>query len=118
MSRTIWLASSPSAWRSRWISGRVTLPSRRSLRDRLADGIRVSREVEQVVDDLERDAEVEAVLAEGALAVRADRAEHAADLRAPAEQVRRLASMMSKCSSSVMSASPFLVSWYSSPSIM
>ena len=57
--------------------------------DRLAERRRVAGEVEQVVDDLERDAEVEAVLAQRLLLLGRDRAEHAADLRAAAEQVAR-----------------------------
>ena len=54
-------------------------------------GLGVAREVEQVVDELERDAEVEAVLAQRLLLLARHLAQHAADLRAPAEQIRRLA---------------------------
>src|SRR5437870_1139349 len=60
-------------------------------RERLADRLRVAREVEQVVYQLEGDPEIEAVLTKGLLAIAADLAQHAADLRAAAEQVRRLA---------------------------
>ena len=59
--------------------------------DRLAERLGVAGEVQQVVDELERDAEVEAVLAQRLLLLVLDLAEHAADLRAAAEQVRGLA---------------------------
>ena len=72
------------------MSGSVILPSRRSRANRLADGLRVAREVEQIVHELERDAEVEAVLAKRLLLLAGDLAEHAADLRAAAEEIRRL----------------------------
>ena len=49
--------------------------------DRLAERRRVAGEVEQVVDDLEGDAEVEAVFAQRLLLLGGDAAEHAADLR-------------------------------------
>src|SRR5262249_15515675 len=59
--------------------------------DWLADRLGVAGEVEQVVDDLERHAEIEAVLPPGRRALAGQLVQHAADLRAAAEQVRRLA---------------------------
>ena len=59
--------------------------------DRLAERHGVGGVVEQIVDELERDAEVEAVLAQRVGPLGADVAEHAADLRAAAEQVGGLA---------------------------
>ena len=71
--------------------GSVILPSRRSPPIGLPRAVGFAGEVEQVVDELEHDAEVEAVLAQRELALFAGLAEHAADLRAAAEQIRRLA---------------------------
>ena len=59
--------------------------------DRLAERGGVGGVVEQVVDQLERDAEVEAVVAQRVGLLRRDVAEHPADLRAPAEQEGGLA---------------------------
>ena len=56
--------------------------------NRLADGTRVAREIEEVVHQLEHDAEIEPVLAQFQLTRLADAAQHAADLRAPAKQKR------------------------------
>ncbi len=58
--------------------------------DRLSHCPGVAGEVEQIVHELEGDAEVEAVLAQRLLALGRDLPEHAADLRAAAEEVRRL----------------------------
>ena len=71
----------------------------------------VAGEVEQVVDQLERDAEVEAVLAQRLFAARASTLPSMPPICAqPPNRYAVLRRMMSKCSSSVMSASPFLVS--------
>ena len=59
--------------------------------DRFADRRRIADEIQQIVHQLKRDPEVEAVLAQRLLTLAADVAEHAANLRAPTEQVRRLA---------------------------
>src|SRR5712691_2917655 len=58
--------------------------------DRLPHRPGVAGEVEQVVDDLERHAEVDSVLAQRLRVLVRDRAEQAADLRATAEEIRRL----------------------------
>jgi hypothetical protein len=65
--------------------------------DRLADGLGVAGEVEQVVDDLKRDAEIEAVVAQRC-PLRRDLAEQAADLGAAAKEYAVLR-RMTKCSS-------------------
>src|SRR5436853_6728760 len=57
--------------------------------DRLADGLGVASEIKQVVDELKRNPEIEAVLAQRLFAVARYLAEPAAELRATAEQVRR-----------------------------
>src|SRR6478752_8557450 len=59
--------------------------------DRLADRLGVASEVEQIVDELERHSEIEAILAQRLLLLRGRLAQHAADLRTAAEQIRRLA---------------------------
>ena len=59
--------------------------------DRFAQRFGVAGDVEQIVDQLKRNAQAEAVLAQRLLALGADLAEHAADLGAAAEQIRRLA---------------------------
>ena len=80
--------------------------------DRLAERRGVAGEVEQVVHELERDAEVEAVLAQRLLAARAPTLPSMPPICAqPPNRYAVLRRMISKCSSSVMSASPFLVSW-------
>ena len=80
--------------------------------DRLAERLGVAGEVEQVVDQLERDAEVEAVLAQRLSAARASTSPSMPPICAqPPNRYAVLRRMMSKCSSSVMSTSPFLVSW-------
>ena len=59
--------------------------------DRLAHRPRVAGEVEEIVHELERHAEVEAVLAQRLLAFVRDLAQHPADLAAAAEEVGGLA---------------------------
>ena len=59
--------------------------------DRLAHRFGVAGEVEQVVDDLERHAEVEAVFLERLLLIAGHLGQHAADLRAAAEEKGGLA---------------------------
>ncbi len=59
--------------------------------DRLPQRPGVTREVEQIVHELEGDAEIEPVLAERLRLLLADLPEHAADLRAAAEEIRGLA---------------------------
>ena len=59
--------------------------------DRLAERDLVRGKVEQVVDELERDAEIEAVLTQRVFAFGTDRAEFSADLGAAAKQERGLA---------------------------
>jgi hypothetical protein len=51
----------------------------------------VAREVEQVVDELKRHAEADAVLLECALLFGCHIAEDSADARAPAKEIRRFA---------------------------
>ena len=73
------------------MNGSVSLPSRRSLAIGFPSDLLAAGQVEQVVHQLERDAEVEAVLAQRLPpAPRRRVAEHAANLRAPAEEVRGL----------------------------
>src|SRR6185503_3114373 len=67
------------------------LPFAQIARNRLADRFGVAGKVEQIVDELERDAEIEAVLAKRVFLLFGDLAEHAADLRAAAEEKRGLA---------------------------
>ena len=59
--------------------------------DRLANRLRIAGVIEQIVHELKRDAEVEAVVAQRLLALGRDLAKHAANLRAAAEEIRRLA---------------------------
>ena len=59
---------------------------------RLADSLGVAGEVQEVVHQLERDTEIEPVLAKRLLLLVLDLSEHAANLCAAAEQVRRLPS--------------------------
>src|SRR4030095_3150174 len=59
-------------------------------REWFTHGLRVAGEVQQVVDQLERDPEIETVLAERLLLLALDLSEHAADLRAAAEEVSSL----------------------------
>ena len=80
--------------------------------DRLAERDLVAGEVEQVVDELERDAEVEAVLAQRVAAAPCVTSPSMPPICAqPPNRYAVLRRMISKCSSSVMSTSPVLVSW-------
>src|SRR5262249_9776173 len=66
------------------------LPFAQIAANRLADRVGVSREVQQVVDDLKSDAQVEPVVAQRLLTISIHAAEHPTNLRATAEQVSRL----------------------------
>ena len=59
--------------------------------DGFAEDLFVRRVIEHIVDDLERDAEVEAVFAQGDLLFRGTFTEHAADFSATGEEIGRLA---------------------------
>ena len=73
------------------MAGSVSLPSRRSLSDGLAQHLLVGREVEQVVHHLEADAEVQAVARQRLLALGARLGQDAGDVHAGREEVGRLA---------------------------
>src|SRR4029079_1873448 len=67
------------------------LPFAQIARNRLAARFVSADKVEQMADELDRDAEMEAVLAKRVFLLFGDLAEHAADLRAAAEEKRGLA---------------------------
>jgi hypothetical protein len=79
--------------------------------DGLAERAFVGRVVEQVVDHLERDAQVEAELAERGLLLLVMPPSTPPICAQPPNRYAVLRRMISKCSSSVMSTSPVLVSW-------
>ena len=66
------------------------LPVAQVTADRLAERLPVGREVEQVIDELERDAEIEAVVAQRRALLRRRVGQPATDLGRAAEEVRRL----------------------------
>ena len=71
--------------------GSVTFPSRRSPPTGLPSAGLVAGEIQQVVDQLERHAQADAVLLQRALLLGRGVAEDPADARAAAEEIRRLA---------------------------